>query len=929
MKLFISFDSGNNWELIAITENDGVYNWQIPSKNSKNCLIKIENIDNSSRAISKKTFRIDGPEIEIISPSQDVFFSGGDKAKIAWKTKKLGNELINIFYSKDNGYSWHNIANNIVDVGLYIWNIPHLDQIYEQCLIKIESNSGKVSNISKQFTIINKSNKIRIKYPNGGELVESNQPLTIKWEANGLKANLFKILFSDNSGNTWSRIESRVLNVNEYLWITPKIESEDCLIKIISVENEDIYDISEQSFKISKKPSIKISNPLDNSLHYSEEEVSIKWNSVNVRGKKVNLYYSVDKGKKWDIIKRGVPNNGKFDWDISSFDTTSTFSKIKIELSNNIRINDINKGYFTIYGKPEISLSSSASQSMIEDKTTYRINWTSKNIRENRINLYYSTNDGESWQPIEIDILNKNFYDWNIPSLKTASCIFKVESVVQPDIFSISNYPINIIDRPLILIKNNLNDLEFNFSDSININWESYNLSDLYIDILYSEDSGKNWKIIHKNIIDLGSKKIKVPFVSKTSNQCKIKVVDSDNSYIYAISLGLFEVKRPKGTIELLDLNKKIYYYDDSMRISWNQEYMDDKVGKLYYSTNNTKDWVYIDEIDILKGYFNWEIPNLELFANKCFIKIIVDDTDYNFINNLSTFEIMPAPFINIENSVNEIVKTDLPFEINISSRNTDNISYDLYYSFAFNWTLIDKNITKSDYLWNVPSIKGYEKIKLKAQLSDDSNIYDIVNMSALGQNVNLSVLIPNGNEKYSINDKIVFDWNVKKIYDKTIDIYYSLDGGLNWKLIKSEVENSGKYIWLIDNKNLISKKCKVKIQSNTDNNIFDVSDGLFEIQGIVPFNVITPNDGDILYRGTSTFIYWDNIDKTINNVDIFYSLDKGQTWNLINKNLNNVGKYNWAVPNSISSSSKCLIKIVSSNNNKLVDYSDNTFIIK
>ena len=71
------------------------------------------------------------------------------------------------------------------------------------------------------------------------------------------------------------------------------------------------------------------------------------------------------------------------------------------------------------------------------------------------------------------------------------------------------------------------------------------------------------------------------------------------------------------------------------------------------------------------------------------------------------------------------------------------------------------------------------------------------------------------------------------------------------------------------------------------------------------------------------------NIDKTINNVDIFYSLDKGQTWNLINKNLNNVGKYNWAVPNSISSSSKCLIKIVSSNNNKLVDYSDNTFIIK
>ena len=28
VKLFVSFDSGNKWELIAITENDGLYNWE-------------------------------------------------------------------------------------------------------------------------------------------------------------------------------------------------------------------------------------------------------------------------------------------------------------------------------------------------------------------------------------------------------------------------------------------------------------------------------------------------------------------------------------------------------------------------------------------------------------------------------------------------------------------------------------------------------------------------------------------------------------------------------------------------------------------------------------------------------------------------------------------------------------------------------------
>ena len=930
VKIFISFNSGNKWELIAITENDGLYNWEVPSKNSKNCLIKIQNLDNSESSISKKEFIIDGPEINILYPSQGVFFAGGDKAKIIWNSKNLGNELINIFYSTDNGYTWNNLATNSVDVGLYIWDVPHLDQLYEECFIKISSNSNKATRISSQFTIINQSNKIRIKQPNGGELIESGEPITIKWEANGLKANLFKILFSKNSGNTWERVESRVLNTDEYLWITPDIESEDCLIKIISVENKDIYDISEQSFKISKNPTLKISNPLENQFYYSNTGLTIEWNTVNVRGKKVNIYYSIDKGKKWNVIERGVLNNGKFKWDISEFDTTSTFSKIKIELSNNIRINDINKGYFTIYGKPKINLLSQ-SNLMIEDKSIYRINWVSKNIRENRINIYYSINNGKNWRPIEIDLLNKGFYDWTIPSLKIVECIFKIESVVQPDVASVSEYPINITDKSLIIIKNILNNLELSLSDSIQMNWESYNLSDQYIDILYSEDSGTNWKYLHKNIINTGSKKIQAPFVSKTSKKCKIKIVDSNNKDTYSISSGFFKIERPKGTIDLLSSKEKVYDYDDIMKIVWNDEYLYDKVGKIYYSVDNGKSWRFINQINISEGYLDWEIPNLEFGSNECIIKISIDDANYNFIDNLNFFQINPAPFINIINN-KDTVKTNMPFEIKIASKNIDNLSYSLDYSLTrgVNWTEIKSNIKSSKYLWNVPSIKGYKNILLKIELNDDHNINDMVKMSVLEQCSNILILEPNGNENYIASNQIPIIWSIKKIYDKTIDIYYSLDGGLNWNELELGARNSGKYTWSIINKDLNSKECKIKVQSNLDNNIFDVSDGLFSIKSISEsFNIITPNDGDILHKGTSTFIYWDNIDKKIDSVDISYSLDKGHNWFLIKNNLDNVGKYNWAVPKDISSSNNCLVKITASKNNELVDYSDNTFTIK
>jgi hypothetical protein len=82
IKLFISFDSGHKWELIAITENDGSYNWEVPSKNSKNCLIKIQTLDNSETSISKKEFRIDGPEIKILSPYEGVFLEEEIKQKL-------------------------------------------------------------------------------------------------------------------------------------------------------------------------------------------------------------------------------------------------------------------------------------------------------------------------------------------------------------------------------------------------------------------------------------------------------------------------------------------------------------------------------------------------------------------------------------------------------------------------------------------------------------------------------------------------------------------------------------------------------------------------------------------------------------------------------------------------------------------------------
>ena len=896
-------------------------------------MLKIENFDGSSIGISKKSFIIDGPFIEITYPKENIVFGAGQKAKISWNSNKIGNELINIYFSLDDGYSWSTLAERMVDTGLFIWDVPHLDDIYTNCLIKINTNSGKAKQISKKFTIVNESNKIQINIPNGGNLIESGSRFKIHWNTNGLKSELFKIMFSSNDGATWERVESRILNTNEYLWKVPEIESDKCKIKIIAIENEKIYDISEQAFTVSKLSKLKISSPFDNQKYYAEENMEINWSVINVRGKKVNIYNSRDKGLTWNVIGRAIPNSGEFLWKIPAYDTTSYFSKVKVELSTNVRISDVNQGNFILYGKPEISITSPDKQNLIiEDKSTYKIVWDSKNIRENRINLYYSDNNGNSWKVIAKDISNKGFYNWVIPSLKTIDCIFKVESSVQPEVNSISKHSIKITERAIIIIENDLNAMSFTALDSLELNWKSYNLSNKYLDLLLSTDNGENWSIVKSNFVDFNKLKFELPFISKSSTKCKIKIVESNNNDNYDISEGTFTILRPKGTLNILSNVKNTYQYFEQKKIIWDSEYLADKVGHLLFSVDNGKSWINIDKVNIKDGSYIWDIPNLEQKSEQCRIKIDVIDANLKYINNIKIFSIEAAPILSINNNINDTVKTNMPFTISTSIKNIDDKSYNLYYSLSngISWTQIGKKVNGSNFSWNVPSIKGFKNILLKGELVADKEIIDVKKYRILEQSINLTLLKPNGDEKYKVREEVEIVWSVKKIYDKTIDIFYSVDGGNNWSIIEKSAPNSGKYNWFIDENINSSSTCKVKVQSNVSQNIFDVSDGMFLIDGIVKsFNIITPNGGDLIYAGTSTFIYWESIKNQINNIDLYYSVNNGKDWILIQNNVENNGVYNWVVPPSIKYSGQCLVKVISSKNPKYSGMSDNTFVIK
>ena len=249
-------------------------------------------------------------------------------------------------------------------------------------------------------------------------------------------------------------------------------------------------------------------------------------------------------------------------------------------------------------------------------------------------------------------------------------------------------------------LENILNNERFMALDSIELKWATYNLSDNYLDILLTIDNGKNWEIIKNNIVDLNKISIAIPFITKSSSKCKIKIVESNQENNFAISQGLFSITRPKGNLNLLSNNKKIYQYNEQKQIVWKSKYLSDKKGKLFYSTDKGDNWIYINDVDILKGNFVWDIPNIMNKSNQCMIKIEAEDAEFDYQDNLKLFTINAAPIIVINNNNSDTVKTNMPFTINTSIKNTNNNLFNLYYSLSngINWTFIDEKIDSKNY---------------------------------------------------------------------------------------------------------------------------------------------------------------------------------------------------------------------------------------
>ena len=939
VRIYYSLDNGINWELMVNKVKDiGSYSWKVPDVYGtiNECLVKVEEFGNPSlHDISSRNFNIVGvqPSIEILSPQIGELISANTDYTIKWKSKHLKSKFVKLYYSINGGASWRKISSLTPDEGEIIWSTPDITS--QICLLRIEDAGDHMTSIlMDDFFTITRNPNIFLTYPESGIKIDPTEPFNIKWNSMNLSSDRVNIYYSINNKINWKSVSYQSLDTMSYLWNVPEFEVDQgqCFIKIEDVGDSDVYAENESAFVISGIPIIDMVNPKGGELLPANNEYSIEWKTSNLRENFVKILLSVNGGLNWSVIADSVPDYGMYNWMVPEINSKETI--LKIQGIANEKIYDQNESHIELNANPLIIFNSPLKNARWLPYATQLLKWDSFNMPSDFVNIYLSKDGGRNYESLIMNLKNGGAYPLTTPicSSTIQNAIIKIEDANNNTIYQESDF-LSIIAAPRIEINYPTGNEVYLTGSKVPIKWQTFNQSGKYVNLYYSLNGGANWEKIETDLKNSGEYIWNTPLVTKTISDFKIKIRDSYNAKTTVIS-NQFTIKIPDPEIKIVNpMKAERISSGKQFDIRWSSLSLSDKGINLYYSLDDGMNWEEIGEYFPNNGLYTWNVPKLEEISDKC--KIMIQDGGQHHVVEISDSFIIdgyPELFLEIPFLGKKITNASQQ-KIEWNHKNLNGRFINLYFSIdkGKTWSSIAEQISIDDtFLWNVPTIeKSSNRCRMKIEIAGNESIYDQTKKNFSIRVLNSSINITNsiGNERFTGGDTLKVTWKSKDVSEQGLMLSYSIDNKAKWKKIKSNLSTKGSYYWIIPRLNKIYKNCYIKIEDIGNSNIFDESKSKFSIKPPSKIKISTPNGGERIKTKTGVYIAWDGTKMKGDKVDIFYSLDNGTNWELIQKEVKNSGSTIWKVPNK--KSKKCLVKVQNSLDPKDYDVSNKTFTIR
>ena len=930
-----SIDNGLNWSSIATNLSALSFSWSVVNIQSNQVKIRVRDANNNATLDLSDNFFTITAALILNTPNGGEVWQANTTQNITWTSNITPTTTqLTIQYSTDAGSTWTNITTTAqAGAQTFAWLIPGTIAPSNFCQIRIfETAVGSVScrsDISNSvFSITAATPILTVTAPNTAVTLAACQTSNITWTYQFPPTNsAVKLEYTTDNGITWNQITAST-TASPFVWTIPQTPSSTCKVKVTSLDNPSIFDVSNVNFTIVN-PTITLTSPNTAVTYYQHQtpNPNITWTSTNLSAAAtVNIELSLDGGLTWTSLVANTPNDGTQAWPIGA-QTPSTQARIRVSTTCNSAFSDISDVNFTIV-VPIITVTSPNTNVSYCVGSSTNITWTAPNLPVgNNVKIEYSTDNGSTWIQFLAATPNDLTEAWTIPNTPSGQCLVRISDPLYPANSDISNVVFTI--PPVLTNITSPNGGETLIGCTTqNITFAKCGTTG-NTKLEYSLDNGVTWTQIATNITTL-TYAWTVPNVLST--QCLIRATD--------LTLGVTDVSNAVFTInpsiQLTSPNGGEIYQvgGPNQTISWVKNGTFTTTLRIDYSTNNGVTWTNIvTGLANTTTSYNWTIPNTP--STTCLVRVYegttatppackVDQSNATFTISAATPVItVTSPNTNVTwytgSTTNNITWTYPYYPSN-------NVKIEYSTDNGVTWTtIIASTPNDNTHLWfpipNTPSPLCFVRI------SDAINplISDVSNVNFTIANPTLTLTSPNGGNDLIGCNTFPITWTAPNLpVGNNVKIEYSTDNGLTWNIVVASTANTGTYTWTIPN-TVNSSNCLIRISDAAVSYVTDQSNAPFSITNNSQITLYAPNGGEVWTVGSSQTISWLASGVT-GNLTIQYSTNNGTTWTTVSAAVPNTGSYTWTVPNALSA--QCLVKIYETATPCKVDQSNAVFTI-
>ena len=952
--IYYSTNNGTNWNLISASyyTTSNSYNWTIPNTPSANCLVRVEDANNTCKKdLSNANFTIIAATPFLLTPNGAEGWFAGTSRTITWASASYLTSNVVLDYSTNNGASWINISPSAPNNGSYTWTVPNTPST--NCLVRVSEVGNPVQRDSSDavFSILP---YITVTAPNGGNILEGCNSYVIRWTTGGTSGS-FNIDYTSDNGVTWNNLTTAYATSSTnatYTWTTmPNISLPNCKIRVRDAADANKSDMSDSTFSLTQTSNVVVVTPNGGETLQGWGNYNIQY-AVSGSTSYVNLSYSINGGTTWNSIV-STTSGGSYTWTLPN--TPSINCLIKAEDYNNSCKTDQSNAAFTIIPAPRQLTAPNGGENWIAG-TSRSITWTSGSFLSNYVKIEYSVDSGASWITVVASVTNNGSYSWTTPNTPSTLCLLKISETTNSSNFDVSDATFTI--SPFITVTYPNGNENLLGCEIKNITWTAGATSQYYL-IEYSTDNGSTWSTIASNYNTSATNCTYSWTVNNavSSMNCKIRVTDMFTPLKTDISDNAFSITQVTNAILLTPNGGESWKVGTTQQIKYTTGGPTTAV-KLFYSTDNGNTWNTITS-NTSGGIYNWSVPNAP--STTCLVKVEDKNIACNADQSNAVFTIEPHITITAPNGgevlygcrSNDISwfggGTSNYYKIEYSSNGgtTWNTIVANYYSTSisntYNWGVIP-NLNSSNSLIRISDASNAAKFDVSDAFFTITNTTDLILFtpngneqwqSTVGATSNSGTYLMNSNTPVTTSSGYFYDsgnssgnYGYNENYTKTFTP--EIPGNmLKFEFSSFSTYNSNDILYIYNGPNTTSPLIGTYYSSYTPGTVTASN----------PTGQLTfrwTSDGSSVYSGWSAVI--SSVSSTPNLItwatsntsqyyNIYYSTNTGATWNNIVSSYYTSGtSYLWNIPNTPSAN--CLVKIEDANNTCKYDISDSKFTI-